>query len=100
MVDILLTFLLNDMLEEPLLIISLSNDINQDIILLPHTIDLVVLVFDDGPLAMPCDTLIDVLLLRDVNFISVSERSSEIIKHFLFWGVSAQSIWIYLDILN
>ena len=92
MVDILLTFLLNDMLEEPLLIISLSNDINQDIILLPHTIDLVVLVFDDGPLAMPCDTLIDVLLLRDVNFISVSERSSEIIKHFLFWGVSAQSI--------
>ena len=75
------------MLEEALLIVAFRDDIDQDIILLPHAVNLVVLVLDDGSLAMPRDTLLHVLLLGDIEVVRVRERRSQIIHH-LFWGVN------------
>ena len=59
-----LTLLLDHVLDEALLIIALGDDIDEDVVLLPQTIDRVVLVLDDGAFTVPCDRLLDILLLR------------------------------------
>ena len=68
-----LTLLSDEVLDEPLLVVALRDDVDQDIVLLPEAVDLVVLIFDDGALPVPCDALLDVLLLRDVVFVRVCE---------------------------
>ena len=69
------------MLDEALLIVALGDDVDKDVVLLPQTVNLVVLVLDDGPLAMVDHAVLDELLLRDVVRVSVRERRSQIVQH-------------------
>ena len=77
-----LTLLLDHELNEALLVIALCNDIDEDVVLLEHAVDLVVLIFDDSALAVPGDTLIDVFFLADILSVCISECCPEIVKHW------------------
>ena len=76
-----LTFLLDHVFDEALLIVALGNDVDEDVVLLPETVNLVVLVFNDGPLSMVGHAVFDKLLLRDVVRVCVRERRSQIVQH-------------------
>ena len=68
-----LTLLFDKMLKEALLIVSLRDNIDQQIVLLPKPVNLIVLILDDSSFAMPGDALLHVLLLRDVFPVCVRE---------------------------
>ena len=68
-----LTLLLDDVLKEALLIVAFGDDIDEDVVLFPHAVNLIVLILDDGALSMPRDALVHVLLLRDVFAVRVRE---------------------------
>ena len=76
-----LTLLLDHELNEALLVIALCNDIDEDVVLLEHPIYLVVLIFHDGALPVPRDTLIDVFFLADILSVCISEGCPKIVKH-------------------
>lgn len=76
MCDMRLTLSLDHELNEALLVVALSDHVHEDVVLLPKTVDLVVLVFDDCPAPMPRDGLLHVLLLGDVFRLRVRERCS------------------------
>ena len=76
-----LTFSLDHVLDEALLIVAFGDDVDKDVVLLPQTVNLVVLVLDDSPLAMVDHAVLDELLLRDVVRVSVRERRSQIVQH-------------------
>ena len=61
-VMLVLTFLLDHVLNEALLVVAFRNDIDQDVVLLVHPIDLVVLAFHYGPAPVPPDRRLDVFL--------------------------------------
>ena len=67
----ILTLLFDEVFEEALLIVSLRDDIHQQVVLFPQAINLIVLVLDDGTLAMPSHALFHVLLLRDILLVRV-----------------------------
>ena len=69
------------MLKEALLIVALSDDIHKQIVLFPEAVNLIVLVFDNGAFAMPCDGLFDVFFLCNVFVVRLRECSSKICKH-------------------
>ena len=73
-----LTLLSNQVLKEALLIVSFSDDIYKQVVLLPQAVDLIVLVFNYGALSVPSHALLDVLLLSDVLAVSVREGRSQI----------------------
>ena len=74
-----LTLLFNHKLQEALLVVSFGDDIDKQVVLLPQAIDLIVLVFDDSALSVPCHTLINVLFLSDVVLIRVGESRPQIV---------------------
>ena len=76
-----LTLLLDEVLNEALLIIALGNDIDQDIVLLPHPIDLIVLILNDSALSVPSHALLHKLLLSDVLGVCVRESRSQVVQH-------------------
>lgn len=65
--------LLDDVLKEALLIVAFGDDIDEDVVLFPHAVNLIVLILDDSALSMPRDALVHVLLLRDVFAVRVRE---------------------------
>ena len=77
-----LTFLLDHELDEALLIEAFGNNVDEDIILFPHAVNLVVLVFYDSTFSMPCHTVLDILLLSNILLVSVSESCSKIVEHY------------------
>ena len=79
-----LTFTLDEELDEALLIVSLRNDVDQDVVLLPHAIDLVVLVLNDGTLAMIGSAVLNELLLSDVVSVRIGERRPQVVQHLFF----------------
>ena len=58
-----LTLDFHDVFKEPLLIVPIRNDINQNVVLFPHAVNLIVLILDDSTFSMPCDALFHVPLL-------------------------------------
>ena len=74
-----LTLLLNHVFKEALLIVSFGDDIHKQVVLLPQAVDLIILIFNNGALSVPCHTLLNELLLSDILAVSVSERRSEIV---------------------
>ena len=88
-----LTLLLYEMFNEALLIVALGDDVDEDVVLLPHSVNLVVLVLNDGALAMPSHALLHVLFLSDVLGICVRESCSQVVQHlYLLWFTFAQTI--------
>ena len=77
-----LTLLLDHKLDEALLVVAFCDHIDQDVILLEHTVDLVVLIFNDSALSVPSDALIDVFFLTDVLSVCISECCPQIVKHW------------------
>ena len=75
------------MLEESLLVISFCDYIYQDVILLPEALNLVVLDLSCSSAAMECYAIVDILLLCQVVFISVSECYSKIVQHVKLGGI-------------
>ncbi len=71
-----LTLLLDHEFDKSLLVVALSDDVDQDVVLLEHAVDLVVLVLDDGALSVPYCRLDHILLLADILFICISKGSS------------------------
>lgn len=67
------------MLDESLLVVSLGDHVHQDVVLLPHPVDLVVLVLNHGAFTVPGDALLDEALLRDVLGVGVREGRSQIV---------------------
>ena len=69
------------MLKEPFLVVSFCDHIDQDVVLFPEAIDLVLLNLGGSSASMECYALIDILLLCYVIFVSICECHSEIVQH-------------------
>ena len=67
------------MLKESLLIVSIGNDIHEDVVLFPETIDLVVLDLLCRPASMEGNTIVYILLLCNIVFVCVCECDSKIV---------------------
>ena len=66
------------MLKEALLIVAFRDDIDQQIVLLPQAVNLVVLILNDGTFAVPSHALLHVFLLRDVFTVGVREGRPQV----------------------
>ncbi len=66
-------------LDEALLVVAFSYDVDKDVVLLEHAIDLVILVLDNSALSVPDHRLVHVLLLAYVLLICLSECCSQIV---------------------
>ena len=75
------------MLKEPFLVVSFCDHIDQDVVLFPEAIDLVLLNLGCSSASMECYAIVDILLLCQVVFISVSECYSKIVQHVKLAGI-------------
>jgi hypothetical protein len=68
-----LTFDFDHEFNEAFLVVALSDDIHEDVVLLPHAINLVVLVLNDGASAVPYNGLLHEFLLTVVTLVVTNE---------------------------